>query len=294
MGNNSKKNANKQKDVSKNISSLFTLSSKAKITVSLWQLATLPFKQLLDNWKNLFYLGVPAAFLLSFASLLFKRGILCSQSEESSLMTSFCSDSIVFFYADIFIRLIIISFFAIVWYKVALRKNDENILSLLKIRLAYLKTFGLMILAFVINVSPIFALFLLIIRTPNPDWHWEILYFTSVAWVFLLPIIALRFYSVIAFSIDEEKIPNIKEIWCRSSGNMLKLLLASSILVFLALFLFMQYYASIQGLTNIGIWTMFVAEFEYDVLVMIFMALIVNYCYTQKELLFGGDLNDQK
>ena len=54
----------------------------------------------------------------------------------------------------------------------------------------------------------------------------------------------------------------------------------------------MQYYVSIQDLTDIGIWTMFIAEFEYNILVILFVALIVNYCYTQKELLFGGNFNE--
>jgi len=293
MSKNPKKNETQAKELSKGVSSLFTLSSEAKIKVSLWQLATLPLKKAIDNWKNLFYLGIPTAILLSVVSLLLKRGILCSQNEDMALISSFCSNDALLFYTDILIRFVIVSFFAVVWYNVALQKKECSILSLLKIKLSYLKTFGLIVLAFIINISPIFALFLLIIRTPNPDWRIELLYFTSVAWIFLLPIIALRFYSVIAFSLAEKKIPAIKQIWNNSSGNMLKILLATSVLVFLALFLFMQYYASIQGLTDIGIWTAFVAEFEYNVLVMIFMALMVNYCYTQKELLFGGNLNDE-
>ena len=293
MSKNSKKNKNQVKDLSKGVSSIFTLSSEAKVKVSLWQLATSPLKQAIDNWKNLFYIGVPIALLLSVVSLLLKRGILCSKNEDMSLMSSFCSDNAVFFYANILISFIIITFFAIVWYNIALQKKEVSIFSLLKMKLSYLKTFGLIILTFIINISPIFALFLLIIRTPNPDWHIELLYFTSVAWIFLLPIVTLRFYSVIAFSLAGEKIPSIKRIWNNTSGNMLKILLASSVLVFLALFLFMQYDASVRGLDNIGIWTMFVAEFEYNILVTIFMALTINYCYTQKELLFGGTLNDE-
>lgn len=273
---------------------IFTLTSDAKIKISLWQLATNPIKQIYYNWQKLFTLGIPTALAMTITSLLFKRGILCSQSDTQLLSSPFCSDSPLNFYLDLIVRFLIIAFFATTWYTTALQNKTQTIKELFCFDFKKIKAFALMGLFFIINLSPLFALFLLIIRTPNPNWHIELLFFTSVAWIFLLPIIALRFYSYIAFSLAGEKLPSIKTTWNTTAGNMLKLLLGASLIVFLALFLFMQYYGAIQGLDNIGIWTAFIAEFEYDVLVILFMTLLINYCHTQKELLFAGDYNDQK
>ena len=145
----------------------------------------------------------------------------------------------------------------------------------------------------IINILPIFGLFLLLIRAPNPNWKIELLYFTSIAWVFLLPIISVRFYPIISFAIERKKIPSIKQIWNQTAGNMLKFLLSISILCFLCLFLFTKYYSFARFLTNLSLIEVISVEFEYNILITLFVVYFTNYCYTQKNLIFKGETNDQ-
>lgn len=272
---------------------IFTLSSDAKVKVSLWALATQPLALFFSNWQNFFLFNIPLALLLSICSLLTKHSILCGFGTDFSLSSTFCSDSVSLYYTDMFLRLLLLFFLVMKWYRFSLQKDSFTMKKLFCFGKTEAKTLGILILFTIINILPLLGLFLLIVRTPNPNWKIEILYFTSIAWVFLLPIISIRFYSIISFAIEGGKIPSLKQIWNQTSGNMLKFLLSISILCFLSLFLITQYFAFARNLTNLHFLGILSTEFEYNILITFFIVYFTNYCYTQKNLFFKGDNNDK-
>lgn len=271
----------------------FSLSSGAKVKVSALSLAVNPLKLLCSRWQYILKLGIPTALVLSVVSLLFQRSILCGSEQDLSLLMTMCSDSADSFYGDLLVRFLILALFAVKWYQFALIQDPITVRDLFKIGYREIKTAAMLALFIIINILPLIGLLILFAREVNPDWKIELLFFTSVAWVFLLPLLAVRFYSVIAFAAAGEPIPSLKKIWNNTAGNMLKLLLSAAIIVFLALFIFMQYYGAVQGLVDVNVITVIMAEFEYDVLAVLFIALCINYCGTQKELLFVGENNEQ-
>ena len=270
----------------------FSLSSGATVKVSALGLALNPLKLLGSRWQYILKIALPAALVLSVVSLLFQRSILCGSEQDLSLLLKMCSDSVGSFYGDLFCRFLIFTLFAAKWYQFALEQKPVTVFGLLKIGWREIKTAAIIALFLIINLLPLLGLFILFIRKVNPDWKIELLFFTSVAWVFLLPLLAVRFYSVIAFIAGGEPCPSLKKIWNNTAGNMLKLLLSAAVIVFLALFTFMQYYGVIHGLAEVTVMSVIVAEFEYDVLAVLFVALCINYCSTQKELLFTGENNE--
>ena len=271
---------------------LFSLSPDSALDISLWSLISLPFKLFFRNWQTFLLLSVPTAALLTTCSILFKHSILCSMQENALLTSSYCNDNLIHFYADLFTRFAILMFFVIKWYKIALLKLKTTIKNFFSLSKGDFKAMAIMCLIMIINILPLFALMLLIIRQPNPNWLIELGYFTSVAWLFLVPLIALRFYSLLAFSLENKKLPSLRDVWHRSSGNNLKLLLSAGTIVFLALFIFMQYSATVMQLTDITTFDLIIAEFEYNILMTIFSILYIDYCYTQKSLLFKGETNE--
>lgn len=271
----------------------FSLTSDAKIKISLWALISKPLSLIFSNWQNLFILGVPAALLLTISSYLAKHSIICGLETDFSLSSAFCSDSIILYYTDMLIRLMIIFFFSIKWYHFSLQKEPLKLKELIHFGKSEAKTFGIMFFFIIINISPIIGLFMLMIRVPNPDWRIELAYFTSIAWVFLLPIISIRFYPIISFAIEGCKLPSIKQIWNQTAGNMLKFLLSISVFCFLTLLLFSKYYVFINNTPITTFISALSADFEYNILIILFVVYFTNYCYIQRNLLYKGDNNDK-
>lgn len=283
-----------KKTLEKNIgASIFRLSPQAKVNISVWKLFKQPFSFLWQNGKTFLLTAVPVALLLTVCSFVFKRNILCNINTDFSLSSNLCSETTFSFYGDLVVRFLLLSLFAIKWHHFALAKTPLTLKNIFCVTKADFKSIGIMLLFFVINFLPLIALFILMIRQPNPNWKIELLYFTAIAWVFLLPLLAIRFYSIIAFFLEGKKpYPSIKQIWINTSGNMLKLILSAAMLVFLTLFIFMQYFGAMQSMPTSPLSNVIASEIEYNILVTIFISCFINYCETQKELLFEGETND--
>ncbi|MBQ8465590.1 MAG: hypothetical protein IJ529_06610 [Alphaproteobacteria bacterium] len=267
----------------------FSLAPNATVKVSIGKLAFQPIKLLFKNFSSLILLGVPFAILLTLCSMLAGRSSLCN-IDSGIISTDFhCSDSVESYYLDVFIRFLLICIFIIKWHQIALNKEKFSLKSICFFTKKDIKGFGFIAAYAVINLLPLVGLLILIMRVPNPNWKIELVFFTCVAWVFLLPLILVRFYSLLAFALENNKLPSLKDLWQRTSGNMLKLLLGTGLIVFIALILFMQYYSFILKITDYSLLTAISVEFEYDFIVILFAACFMNYCHTQKELLYKGD-----
>lgn len=272
---------------------LFGLAPSADVPVSVWQLISQPFKKLFNNGQLFFMTAIPTAVLLTLCSVLFKRSALCSLMPDLAITSPLCSDEAPLFYADMAIRFVLLLFFSIKWYRFAFKKEPLTFKNIFSVTASQAKAFGLLTLNILINFMPIIALLIMAYRVPNPNWKIELVFFTSVAWIFLLPILAIRFYALIGFAADDKKCPPLREVWHNTAGNMLKLLLSAAVLIFLALVVFMQYYASVGSIDKITLLTASTVECEYDILLTFFMVLFMNYSRTQQELLFKGANNEK-
>lgn len=281
-----------QKPIEKNIkNSLFSLAPDAKTNISVFQLAFRPIKLLFKNWQTLILLGVPFALLLTLCSMIAGRSALCNVDSGVILTDFHCSDTVESYYLDVLIRFLIISAFMLKWYSFALLKEPLTLKNLFTYSKDEIKTFGIITVFAIINLLPLVGMLILFARVPNPNWKIELVFFTCVAWVFLLPLMAIRFYSIIASTLEDNKNLTLKEIWNKTSGNTLKLLLGTGFIVFIALIIFMQYYSFILGTTDYTYKIALSVELEYDFLVVLFAACFMNYCYTQRELLLKGEDN---
>ena len=270
----------------------FSLVS-SKSNISTWTLISNPIKMLFNNGQSFLRISIPTILLLTICSVLFGRSTICSAREEILLNSPFCSDSALTFYINTILRILIILFFAIKWQQFAIQKQSITLNNILNFNKYNLKALGIMALFMIINIAPLPALAILYLHTPYENWKIELLYFTSIAWIFLLPIIAIRFYSIVSFALNCQQLPSIKKVWQVTDGNTLKLLLSTAFIVFLALFLFMQYYGAIMGVKELSIFDIIISQIEHDLFIVVFATLCINYCETQKDLLFAGESNEQ-
>ena len=286
--------SNLKKQIDQNIKkSLFSLSPEATTNISLWELITQPVKLIFKNWQLFFLFGVPVALLLTFGSLLSGHAVVCGIPAMLGTSTYACDGSVTSYYCDLAFRLILCAVFSVKWYQYALLKIKTTIKSFFSLKKYEAKALGFLFLIITADIAPIIALILLVFRTPNPNWQIELAYFTSVAWIFLLPLIAIRFYPYFSLAVEGKQTPNIVEMWRKTKGNMVKFLLGISVLVFLALFIFMQYYAFIQDIDSLNTLGIASVEFEYNVLMILFLIGFTHFCYIQKNLLYKGDVNEE-
>ncbi len=260
--------------------------------VPLLKITLQPFNLFFDNIKMLLKVSWVYLLALLICSMGLGRGISCSVEQAVDIRSAvYCSENVYVFFTDLILRSLILFLFCIKWYQIGLQKTPYSIKQLFVFNSCNAIAIGFMVLFIIINMSPVLGMGLLYARQVTPDWKLELVYFTSVAWIFLLPLLVIRFYSVIAFALSCEKIPSLSTIWNKTKNNMLRLLISFCLLIFLALFLFLQYYGQLMSYTENTYYTAFSAEIIYDILVLFFSSLFINYCYTQKELFFGENNN---
>jgi hypothetical protein len=139
---------------------------------------------------------------------------------------------------------------------------------------------------------------ILYLRVPNPDWRVEILFFAVVSIGFIIPFILLRFYSLIPFVIYGRRLPPLKEVWYKTSGNMFTVLLSLFVIFILTVVFLGNLYSNFQKVAaNSGLYINFSSEFIYSLLVLIILALVINNFCIQQRILFeekGEIENDRK
>ena len=140
---------------------------------------------------------------------------------------------------------------------------------------------------FALNLLPLISLYLLYVRVPNPDWRIEITYFAVVSVGFIVPFILMRFYSFPAFILAGEKLPSIKEVWAKTSGNTFRIIVSVSLLVLISGMVLLSVYSNFklvaaENTFYINTMVQLIYELVYFAIVMFW----VNYFYTQKIYLF--------
>ena len=258
----------------------------------------LPFFQTVLGCYDIFFskfwsfacLGGLFALILTFMFFASGQETLCYNSEYNS--NHFCTKN-SWNYGIIHLLAFILCFiFMQKWYQFL--KNDKSF-AWKKVLLPDLGTLK-MIVFFILYVFTMiissFSFYLLYIRVPNPNWRIEIIYFTLVSVGFIFPILGLRFFSYFAYAAENERLPSIKTIWIKTSGNMLVIIGGCSFLLMLAMFLTQTIIQQTNVAKPIMAHALFI-EYLSQLFILTTLSCFINYCYIQKNCIEKDDKNEK-
>lgn len=259
----------------------------SKVKIPFFRMVFGPFSLLLDNPRAFFTIGSAYAFVISLIAFGTGFGYLCLYS-SSGEVAGYCSNSGPIYLLYFLLKLLIIAAFAVKWCEYALHKKILSWKQLFSPSWRILKLSLLLLLLLLLNCTPFLSSYILYIREPNPDWRVEIAFFAVVSIGFLVPFVVLRFYSLVAFVIYGQPLPNLKEMWHKNSGNNLNLLGGLFVILIFAAIIFSSLYR------NFGIvahddsyYIAFVSEFIYNLTYLFFATLLINHCCVQQLFLYG-------
>lgn len=251
-----------------------------------------PLNLLVDNTKRFFIVGIFYSLILSILSMSFGLDYMCSYPQYRE-MGSYCRPLSHLTFVHFALRLFVICGFMQAWYAVSFQNKSTAWRQLFSFKGAWNSLFSfLLFIAF--NSISLVALYMLYQRVPNPNWQIELVYFTAVGIWILIPFVLMRFYSLLAFVWAGEKLPSIRLLYKRSSGNLLRILVSLILLFFICIFFFLGYYSNFRLVAGTNaVYISAMVDILYNFLVLLLVALFVNHCYLQKLYLFGRNNNDQ-
>lgn len=251
-----------------------------------------PFMLIIDHLKA--FLGLCAFYAVIITLLSFLSGFsyVCMMGIESQGLL-YCSTSNAVYVAYFLVKAVLYAIFSVRWAEIVFKHQNIAWGNLLMPGKTDVKTLGAFVAMILLNMVPLLSYYILWQSKPNPDWRVEVIFFAVVALGFLFPFVLLRFYSMLAFVINGEKLPPFKVVWDKTRGNTLRLLISFFLIIILALFAFTNFFLSFKAaaLSN-TVYIGFVSELLYNIIVLLILAVIVNNCFIQKEFLFGGKKND--
>lgn len=255
-----------------------------------------PFRLLFDNGKVFFLLALPIALVICLIAMLSGFGYMCIYSQIMPV-SAYCSDSGIVYLLYGLAKVLLWAFFVVKWCEITFQGQPFEWKSLLKADRRIVKFALALILIIFLNFLPMVSGWVLYLRTPNPDWQIEISFFSVVSIGFLIPFIVLRFYSVLPFVVYGQKVPPLKEIWHKTSGDTLVILLSLFFIFIVAVFIFGNLYQNFQSVAvDSGFYVNFVSEFIYNLITLMILTLVINNFCLQQQILFAGteEKNEQK
>lgn len=269
-----------------------------RVKIPFFKIVFAPYNLLLDNGKSFFSLALPYALLITLVAFACGFSYVCLYANAIKV-DAFCSTSTPLYLLYTILKLFFVAAFAINWCQTALKKEPFSWRLFISVDWRVLKLAGVFLLIVALNFMPLVSGYILYIRVPNPDWRIETLFFAVVALGFVVPFVVLRFYSLVAFIIYGQKIPSLKQMWCKTMGNGFSILTSLFVIFILTMFILGSFYRNFQGVVAEGSFYIgFMSEFLYDILYLLFAALLVNHCCLQQQILYadeqGEASNDQK
>lgn len=247
-----------------------------------------PYNLFIDNSRKFFIVGGIFSLVMTLVFLLLGQNLMCAF--ENNSRTGFCADGPVFYIIARFMGLFLISMFSVRLYEYCYNNAVFSWKWLLFPQKSDVKMFGGYLVYISLNLLSLVSAYLLYIRIPNPDWRIELSYFFVVSLGFLVPFVLLRFYSLMAFVMENRKIPSLKKIWYETSGNGLRLLISFALLFCILIFSLNSVINNFRLVASENtIYITFVAEYIFNLVVLLNIMFFINYCHVQKDFLFGEE-----
>ncbi len=258
--------------------------------IGLMPLIFFPFAQLIDRFGSWCKIAGIYALILSIISFAFGYGYVCSYNGYDAFF--YCGKSVWAYGIYTLIKFIIWGFFIAEWIDFC-HSEKFQLAQVGKISINKVKT-AIMLLALLASFGVgCLAGYLLIIRVPNPNWKIELGYFTIVSTIFLVPIMATRFYGLIAISAKGKIFPSMLQVWKATSGQVMKILFALFVLLVLLIFVIGNYSLSFRynGNGNPVIFSL-ISEFGFEMIILLFLALFAGHCTILAEVIEGAEKNE--
>ena len=248
------------------------------------------YGMLLDNIKSFFLLGTVFSLILSLLYFITGQDILCNNNTYRA--EHYCTNSGILYATIHIISFFILCVYARCWVQFVSEKKQFDWRLLLPQK-TDIKLLGVIIIFMATLSFALMSGYLLIVRVPNPNWKIEISYFAIVSLGFMVPLLALRFLSCLAFVAEDKKMPKFSVLWAKSSGNMFVLILGAIFLMFVAIFLLSNITQNIIFGSNVDSYiTAIGGEYIFNLVTTLVWALIMNYSIIQKQVLFAGDSDE--
>ena len=261
----------------------FTASDAQQKNIGLIRLIFNPFTSVADNIKNWLKIAGIYALFLSILSFVLGFGYICATGIEESIF--YCNNSLMLYGVYSLLKVIIFGLFIATWLQLYSEKNF-NLKQIINITSSKLKTVLVLLILISLFGFGLLSGYLLMIRIPNPNWKIELSYFTIVSSGFLIPIIATRFYALIAFVAQGSIYPNLKQIWKLTSGQTIKIILSLFALLLFLVFIMGNYITSFRynESSNLVIFSL-LSEFIFNIIVLFFWTLFAGHCHIQAEFI---------
>ena len=275
----------------KNIGNIDFLGNEVKdeYKMPIMDLAFIPIGVLFFYFKKFLIFASVFAFFTAILSSTTGFNVVCNYSEFRANDYYHCSFSFGLYITFFLLRLMLTAAFLRLWCKIVVKGESISLKEISFNPFHDLKILGSLLVFVLVNIMPVVSFIALYYRVPNPDWRIEMLFFAFACIGFLLPFISVRFYSVLAFIFEDKKIPSIKEIFKRTDGSTLKILLALSIMsiLFFIIFIYFNIFAeAVLGYSPLVFG--FIFDILYNLLLLMFFAMVANHFVMQQGLLFGA------
>lgn len=258
--------------------------NEQKLKYSIFKSFAQPFWVISDNINTFMAQGSIFSLLMLAISYLFGQKYFCLFN-DSMKEKLYCPETINWYVPYLLVKIVLVSIFVNVWYNTVFKKVTIDKSYLKSIWKVVLKTIMLLLVFIVLNIMPLISGVVLFMRTPNPVWQIELLFFTFVSIGFLLPFVSLRFYSLFAVLLDSGKITEVKEIWNRGKGLTVKILISTSLVYMMCLLCFI----SVTGYLSVprdipGEVYNIMAELLFAFMNYFIVILVITFCEKQRQI----------
>ena len=263
---------------------VFSSSEEGVVQYPLFEMVFSPYTVFISNIRLFLNLGGVYALLISLLYILGGQDVYCNVEDFS--YSGMCYGNA---FSAIGIRVVVFILFAFFcnrYYQSVWQRKIFSLRTILKPQKSDLYTVLGMIVFIAINTIPVLSWQILALRIPNPDWRIELMFFGFVSIGFLVPVVALRFYVLFAYIWSSDTLPKYRELWHKTKGNMMGLILSVSIWFFM-ISLLMAFLSNsiIQGASNISYLGAFAGEYIFNFALLLVFGLLVNICAVPKTFL---------
>lgn len=250
------------------------------------------FKMMCNNLKYALLTISCFAFTLTIISFVFNNSIICSLPIAGLQKTFKCAPGVSVISAAYFLlKIFIISMFIRVWYNSVTSRKNIKISEFCLPRFVDIKIFFALIIFLSINILPVVSFWTLQAREPNPNWIIESLFFAFVSLGFIIPLITIAYYVLIAFVAKEQKFPSFGTINGTIFANITKIFFSTVIIMFLATYMVANCITTMLPYFSYNIYTATIcAELIYNAITLVLIAFFENYIINLQQSLFDNHL----
>ena len=261
--------------------------SQNPVSVPFWELSFLPIGIIVYRFKQFLKIASVYAVLIGVLALISQLSYTCGLNYDEEKTFFNCEYSPVVYLTFFLLRLFITAVFLRAWYHIAVCGAEFDLKALFTVKAGDWKVFGGMIVAIIFLCLPMISMYILLYRVPNPDWRIESVFFAFASSGFWLPFVGLRFASVFAFALSEEKRPNLSVFWQRTTGNTLKIIVSLTLMVILNAIIFMYFDVLASYVIALGVLGELLIEWIYGILFLLMASSFASLTIIQKEALFS-------